>query len=43
MDTFEEEPIIDLDQVNQDIENIKVELAEVDKQIAEYLKNLGLY
>ena len=42
VDTFEEEPIIDLDQVNQEIENIKVELTEVDKQLAEYLKNLGL-
>ena len=42
VDTFEEDPIIDLDQINQDIENIKVELAEVDKQLANYLKILEL-
>ena len=42
VDTFEEEPIIDLDQVNQDIENIKVELAEVDKLLEQYLKELRL-
>ena len=42
VDTFEEEPIMDLDQVNQEIENIKIELAEVDKQLVEYLKNLEL-
>ena len=42
VDTFEEEPIIDLDQVNQEIENIKVELSEVDKQLEQHLKDLGL-
>jgi len=42
VDTFEEEPEIDINQVNADIAQIKSELAEVEKQMQQYLKELGL-
>ena len=42
VDTFEEEPIIDIVQVNNDIVNLKVELNVVETQMSNYLKELGL-
>ncbi len=42
VDSFEEEEPIDIEQVNKDIANIKTELAEVEKQMEEHLKKLGL-
>ena len=42
MDTFEEEELVDIDEVKQNIANIEAELAEVQAQMAKYLKELGL-
>jgi len=42
VDTFEEEEIIDIDIVNMEIADLKVKIAEVEKQMAEYLEELGL-
>lgn len=42
VDTFEEEEMVDMDVVAQNILNIKAELEEVGKQMAKYLKELGL-
>lgn len=42
VDTFEEEEMVDMDAVAENITNIKVELAEVEKQMAKYLEELGL-
>lgn len=42
VDTFEEEPLVDIEQVKSNIKNIEDELAEVQKKMAEYLKELGL-
>lgn len=42
VDTFEEEELIDIDEVKQNITNIESELAAVQKKMAGYLKNLGL-
>ena len=42
MDTFEEEKLVDIDEVQQNINNIEAELAEVQAQMAKYLKDLGL-
>ena len=42
VDTFEEEEIIDIDVVNTEIADLKVKIAEVEKQMAKYLKELGL-
>lgn len=42
VDTFEEEEIINLDEVKQDINKIKDELIKVENQIEIYLKDLGL-
>lgn len=42
VDTFEEEKLIDIDEVKRNIASIEAELAEVQKQMAEYLKELGL-
>ena len=42
VDTFEEEEIIDIDEVRNNIKNIKTELADVEKQLNKYLEELGL-
>ena len=43
MDTFEEEELIDIEEVQGNIERIKKEIAEVEAQMAQYLKELGLW
>lgn len=42
VDTFEEEEIIDIDEVKQNIVNIEKELAEVQAQMKMYLEELGI-
>ncbi|MBO1198385.1 type I restriction-modification system subunit M [Staphylococcus simiae] len=42
VDTFEEEEPIDLEQVQQDIKNIDKEIADVEAEINNYLKELGV-
>lgn len=42
VDTFEEEEIIDIDEVKQNIADIEAELAQVQEQMAKYLEELGL-
>lgn len=42
VDTFEEEEMVDMDEVAENISSIKAELAEVEEQMAKYLKELGL-
>ena len=42
VDTFEEEEIIDIDEVKQNIANIEAELAEVQAQMKKYMEELGL-
>ena len=42
VDTFEEEEPVDMETVAEKIINIKSELSEVEKQMADYLKELGL-
>ena len=42
VDTFEEEEIINIDEVNAEIADLKIRIAEVEKQMAKYLKELGL-
>lgn len=42
MDTFEEEELVDIDEVKQNIANIEAELAQVQAQMAKYLEELGL-
>lgn len=42
VDTFEEEELIDIDTVKQNIARLKVEIAEAEKQMDVYLKELGL-
>jgi len=42
VDTFEEEALVDIEEVKINITNIQKELAEVEEQIAKYLKELGL-
>lgn len=42
VDTFEEEELVDMEAVAENISRIKVELAEVEAQMAEYLEELGL-
>lgn len=42
VDTFEEEEPVDMAQVKENIQNIKQELAEVEEQMEQYLKELGL-
>ena len=42
VDTFEEEELVDIDEVKQNIASIEAELAEVQAQMAKYLKELGL-
>lgn len=42
VDTFEEEALVDMEEVKTNIANIQKELAEVEAQMAGYLKELGL-
>ena len=42
VDTFEEEEIINIDEVNAEIADLKTRIAEVEKQMAKYLEELGL-
>lgn len=42
VDTFEEEEIIDIEEVQGKIANIKAELADVEAQMDKYIKELGL-
>ena len=42
VDTFEEEELVDIEEVQNNIKNIKAELKEVEKQMDEYMKELGL-
>ena len=42
VDTFEEEPEIDITAVQKEIEELEKELAKVQKKMAEYLKELNL-
>ena len=42
VDTFEEEELIDIDEVKKNISDIESELADVQAKMAEYLKELGL-
>ena len=42
VDTFEEEAPIDLQQVQSNIARLKTEIAEAEKQMDTYLKELGL-
>lgn len=43
MDTFEEEEIVDIAEVQRNIASIKVELAQVQAQMKKYLEELGLW
>ena len=42
METFEEEEIVDIAEVQRNIASIKVELAQVQAQMKKYLEELGL-
>ena len=42
VDTFEEEELVDIDEVKQNIANIEAELAQVQAQMAKYLNDLEL-
>ena len=42
VDTFEEEELVDIEEVQRNIANIEAELAEVQAQMAKYLEELGL-
>ena len=42
VDTFEEEELVDIDEVQQNIAGIEAELAEVQAQMKKYLEELGL-
>ncbi|MBC8527759.1 MAG: type I restriction-modification system subunit M [Candidatus Cloacimonetes bacterium] len=42
VDTFEEEEPVDMDEVKENIKNIKAEIVEVEKQMEKYLEELGL-
>lgn len=42
VDTFEEEAMVDMEQVAKNISQIKSELTEVEMQMAKYLEELGL-
>ncbi len=43
VDMFEEEEMIDMDEVANNINSIKKELSDVEKEMNRYLKELGLY
>ena len=42
VDTFEEEEMIDIEEVQKNIENIENELKIVQQQMKQYLEELGL-
>lgn len=42
MDTFEEEELVDIDEVQRNIANIEAELTEVQVQMEKYLEEMGL-
>ena len=42
VDTFEEEELVDIEEVQLNIATIVAELAEVQAKMVEYLKELGL-
>ena len=42
VDTFEEEEMVDIEEVKKNIANIEKELAEVQAQMKNYLEELGL-
>lgn len=42
VDTFEEEELIDIDEVQNNIARLKGEIAEAEKQLEEFLRELGL-
>ena len=42
VDTFEEEELVDIDEVKRNIAGIEKELAKVQSQMAKYMKELGL-
>ena len=42
VNTFEEEPLVDIDQVKKDIEKIESELSDVQKKMKSFLDKLGL-
>jgi len=42
VDTFEEEELIDITQVNQDIASLKAELLAIEAQMEKYLQELGI-
>ena len=42
VDTFEEEGLVDIDEVQKNIASIEAELAEVQAKMVEYLRELGL-
>ena len=42
VDTFEEEELVDIDEVQKNIASIEAELAEVQAKMVEYLRELGL-
>jgi type I restriction enzyme M protein len=41
IDTYEPEPLVDLDNVEHEIANIREQLVKVEKQLADYLSELG--
>jgi type I restriction enzyme M protein len=42
VDTFEEEELIDIEEVQANIDRIKAELVDVEVRMEQYLKELGL-
>ena len=42
VDTFEEEELVDIEEVQKNIATIEAELSEVQAQMKKYLKELGL-
>lgn len=42
VDTFEEEEMVDIDEVKANIANLETELAQVQQEMAKYLEELGL-
>lgn len=42
MDAFEEESLVDVEEVQRNIANIEAELAQVQVQMTKYLEELGL-
>jgi len=42
VDTFEEEPLVNIEQVNANIAELKAKIAEAEQQMSQYLNDLGL-